>query len=47
MARRVTVMLEDDIVKKLRDKQAKLIKESAKSVSFSKIVNEQIKKSLK
>jgi len=32
-------MLEDELQKKLRDKQAKLIKQSNKSVSFSQVVN--------
>ena len=47
MSKRVTIVLDDNLVKKLRDKQAKLIKESAKSVSFSRVVNEAIRKSLK
>lgn len=44
-------MLDDDLQKKLREKQAKLIKQSKKSVSFSRVVNltlsEGIKKSKK
>ncbi len=51
MLRRITIMLDDDLQKKLREKQAKLIKQSKKSVSFSKVVNltlsEAVKKSKK
>jgi uncharacterized hydantoinase/oxoprolinase family protein len=46
MARRTTVMIDDDLVKKLRERQAKLIKESINSVSFSKVLNEVIRKGL-
>ena len=47
MARRVTIILDDDLVKKLRERQAKLIKESTSSVSFSKVLNETIRIGLK
>jgi len=47
MARRITIVLDDDIVKKLREKQAKLIRETSEAVSFSKIVNNAIRKSIK
>jgi len=48
MAKRITVMLDDDIIKKLRLIQAKMIaKEPVMSVSFSKVINETLKKSLK
>jgi len=47
MGKRITLVLDDDLVKKLREKQAKLIKESAKSVSFSSVVNQTIRKSIK
>ena len=47
MAKRVTVMLDDDLVKKLRHKQANVIKDSVKSVSFSKVINQQIQRALK
>jgi hypothetical protein len=40
-------MLDDELVKKLRIMQAKLIKESTKSVSFSKVLNETVKQGLK
>ena len=47
MALRITIMLDDDIAKKLRLKQAKLLKASKKSVSFSKVINEELRSSLK
>ena len=47
MSKRVTVILDDDLVKKLREKQAKLIKETVKSVSFSRVLNEVVRKGLK
>ena len=39
MAKRVTIVLDDDLGKKLRLLQAKQIKKSTKSVSFSGILN--------
>ena len=47
MAKRITIMLDDDLLKKLHEVQAKQIKESAKSVSFSAVLNETVRKSLK
>jgi len=47
MAKRVTIMLDDDLLKKLHEIQAKQIKISAKSVSFSRVLNEVARKSLK
>lgn len=47
MGKRITIVLDDDLVKKLREKQARLIKESVKSVSFSKVVNEILRKGFK
>jgi hypothetical protein len=47
MPSRITVMLEDDVVKKLRVKQSKMIQESNSAVSFSHIINETLKSSLK
>ncbi|WP_016940070.1 hypothetical protein [Candidatus Nitrosopumilus sediminis] len=46
MAKRITVLLSDDNLKKLYSKQAAEIKKSSKSVSFSKIVNDTLRKSL-
>jgi len=39
MLRRITIMLDDELQKKLREKQAKLIKQSNKNVSFSQVIN--------
>lgn len=47
MGKRITIVLEDNLVKKLREKQSKKIKELNESVSFSKIVNDEIRKTLK
>ncbi len=47
MGKRVTVVLDDDLVKKLRGKQAKLIKESVKSVIFSRVLNMTLRKCIK
>ena len=44
MVKRITVMLDDDVIKKLRIIQAKQIRDSEKSVSFSKIINQQLQK---
>ena len=40
MSRRVTVMIDDDVLKKLRTKQAMMIKRSSTSVSLSKVITE-------
>ncbi|MEK0335989.1 MAG: hypothetical protein QQN45_07715 [Nitrosopumilus sp.] len=47
MINRVTIVLDDDLDKKLRLRQAKLIKESSKSVSFSRVINDVLRKHLK
>ena len=47
MAKRVTIMLNDDISKKLHDLQAKLIRESTESVSFSAVINDLLRKRIK
>ena len=47
MARRVTIMLDDDLVTKIRQKQAKLIQKENESVSFSKVLNSLLEDSLK
>ena len=44
MSVRVTIVLNADIAKKLRIVQAKLVKESVSSVSFSRVVNEVLAK---
>ena len=47
MSKRITIILEDAITKKLRERQAKLIKESIGSVSFSSVVNEALRQYFK
>ena len=47
MAKIVTIVLDDDLVKKLKTIQAKKITKSKKSVSFSSVVNDELRKSLK
>ena len=47
MSKRVTVMIDDDLDKKLRLLQAKEITKNTKSVSFSSTLNDTLRKSLK
>ena len=47
MAKRVTIMIDDEIAKRIRIIQAKQIRESSSSVSFSKVINQQLRKVLK
>lgn len=47
MVKKVTIMLDETLVKKLHEKQAKLIKKSAKSVSFSRVLNNALREVLK
>ena len=47
MNKRVTITLDDDLFKKIKILQAKLIKETTDSVSFSKTVNHILSKNIK
>ncbi len=47
MSKRITVLIDDDLDKKLRLLQAKEITKLVKSVSFSRSVNNILRKSLK
>jgi hypothetical protein len=47
MAKRVTIVLDDDLVKKLRILQAKNIIKSKESVSFSSVINDELRKAIK
>ena len=47
MAKRVTIMIDDDLDKKLRLVQAKLISKSNESVSYSQVINDELRKQLK
>jgi hypothetical protein len=46
MSKRVTVIISDEFIKKLRQKQANLIKKEERSVSFSKILCDTIREGL-
>ena len=45
-SRRVTISLDDDLSKKLRERQSKLIKKTTSSVSFSKVLNDVLRERL-
>ena len=47
MTKRVTIVLDDDLVKKLRIIQSKKIAKSKKSVSFSSVINDELRKTVK
>jgi len=47
MGKRVTIVLEDELLKKLHDIQAKLIKDSKANVSFSAVLNDTLRIGLK
>jgi len=40
---RITIMIDKEVAKKLRARQADLLKKSNKSVSFSKVLNDGLK----
>ena len=44
---RITIILDDDIVKKLRSRQAKLLMESSKAVTMTSVIKESLKEYLK
>jgi len=47
MPKRITVVFDDELVKKLRNIQSKKVSKSKKSVSFSSVINDELRKSLK
>lgn len=47
MTKRVTIMIDDDNDKKLRDLQSKRIREEQCSVSYSRVLNDILSRSLK
>ncbi len=47
MTQRITLLVDDELVWKLREIQAKLVKKTHKSASFSKVVNDAIRKGIK
>jgi hypothetical protein len=47
MSKRVTIMLDNDLDKKMRLMQAKMIQSTTSSVSFSNVLNTVLRDSLK
>ena len=47
MTKRITVMIKDDLDKKLRLKQSKMIVKESKAISYSSVVNQILRKNLK
>ena len=47
MSKRITIVLDDDLVKKLRIVQSKKISKSSERVSFSRVINDELRKVLK
>ena len=46
LLRRLTIMIDEDLLKKLRIKQAKMIMKTNHSVSLSAVINQCLKKSV-
>jgi predicted transcriptional regulator len=47
MSKRITIMIDDDLDKKLRLIQAKEITKTSSSISYSRVVNDMLRKQLK
>ena len=47
MSKRITIMLDDDLIKKLRIIQSKKLIKLKESVSFSSVINEELSKAVK
>lgn len=47
MKKRITIMLDEDLLKKLHEIQAKQIRDSSVSISLSAVLNEILRTSLK
>ena len=47
MSKRVTILIDDDLDKKLRNIQSKIIKQKQGSYSYSKAVNDTLRRVLK
>lgn len=47
MSKRVTIMLDSDLDKKMRQLQAKRIQNTTSAVSFSNVLNQVLRESLK
>jgi hypothetical protein len=47
ISKRITIVLDEDLVKKLRAIQSKKISKSTEHVSFSRVINEELRRALK
>ena len=47
MSKRVTIVIDDDLDKKLRLRQAKIIQQDQSSCSYSRVINDVLRKVLK
>ena len=47
MSKRITVVLDDELVKKLKNIQSMKIRKSKKSISFSSVICDELRKTLK
>lgn len=47
MSKRVTIMIDDDMDEKLRIRQARMIQKERKSYSYSRVLNDSLRKTLK
>jgi len=47
MPKRITLVLDDELFKKLRNTQSKKIAKSGKSISFSSVICDELRKSIK
>ena len=47
MSKRVTIMIDEDLDKKIRLRQAKMIQQEQASYSYSRVLNETLRKVLK
>ena len=46
LTNKVTIILDDQLMKKLRKKQSKMILKSTKNIGFSQVITESLEKSL-
>ena len=47
MSKRITIVLDDDLVKKLRTIQSKKLAKSNHSISFSSVINDELRRVVK
>ena len=47
MTKRVTIVIDEDLDKKLRLKQAKMIQQEQSSYSYSRVLNETLRKNMR